>query len=74
MVPAQQNGSILTKHGLDLVLGQRGNGGEVDGEHQSLEGPRNLGRVGAGADNVGLQGRGVGDFEERVDIADVDLP
>lgn len=74
VVLSQQDCLVFAKGTLNLVVIHGCDGGKVDGEHQGLQGPRYLVDGRAGTDDLGLECRCVVDLEQRVDIADVDLP
>ena len=74
VVSPQQDSPVLAKVAVDLLLGQRSNSGKVDSKQQRLERLGDLGQVADGGDEVDLQGRGVGDLEQGVDVLDVQVP
>ncbi len=62
------------KEGAALLVGQAQHRDAVDAEEEGLKGRLEGREVGKGVDDAGLQGWGVGDLEEGVDIVEVGLP
>lgn len=74
MISPQQFLFGLIEHSLDIVIFKRGDGHEVDREHESLDALRGLFYVGASLNDLCLNSRNVGYLEQGVDVVDVDLP
>ena len=62
------------KDGATLLVRQAQHRGAVDAKEKCLERRLEGREVGKGVDDAGLQGRGVGDLQEGVDVVEVELP
>lgn len=63
-----------TKHGTAFVLAETQNGHAIDTEHERRQGGLDAGHVAGGVYDACLQGGSVCDFEQRIDVVDIDLP
>jgi hypothetical protein len=74
LIPRQKTLPWRTKHGTAFVLAETQNGHAIDTEHERSQGGLDAGQVAGGVYDACLQGGSVGDFEQRIDVVEIDLP
>lgn len=62
------------KHGTAFALDETQNGHAIDTEHERRQGGLDACHVAGSVYDASLQGGSVGDFEQRIDVVEVDLP
>lgn len=74
LIPREKTFPWRTKHGTAFVLAETQNGHAIDTEHERRQGGLDGGHVAGGVYDACLQGGSVCNFEQRIDIVDIDLP
>ena len=73
-IPRQKTVPWRTKHGMTFVLAETQNRHAIDTEHERRQGGLDAGHVASGVYDACLQGGSVCDFEQRIDVVNIDLP
>ena len=74
LIPSQKTFPWRTQHVTAFVLAETQNGDAIDTKHERRQGGLDAGYVADGVYDAYLQGGSVCDFEQRIDVVDIDLP
>lgn len=74
LISRQKSFPWRTKHSETLVLAEAQNGHAINADHERCQGGLDAGHVRGGVYDACLQGGSVSDFEQRIDVVNIDLP